>query len=167
MHTKSKHVSTAGYQIFRYLPGSRGSVPAWQSQSFATTIPCTHAIFDEAGFFGGEVVELVDEVVDLGFEGLDVGRRVGLLGREDAVDERFNRLLLLIRNLLQAIWRLRLGSLARCFTIERYRDIIEKVGRHVCTVGPDYGINILIQASRPEHLQITQWFEYFAIKVAD
>ena len=53
----------------------------------------------DADFFGGEVVELVDEVVDLGFEGLDVGGGIGLLGREDAVDERFDRLLLLINQL--------------------------------------------------------------------
>lgn len=56
------------------------------------------ATFDDADFFGGEVVEVVDEVVDLGFEGLDVGGGIGLLGGEDAVDERFDFLLLLINN---------------------------------------------------------------------
>ena len=49
----------------------------------------------EGDFFGGEVVELVDELVDLGFEGLDIGGGIGLLGGEDAVDERFDLLLLL------------------------------------------------------------------------
>ncbi len=38
-------------------------------------------------------------VVDLGFEGLDVGSGIGLLGGEDAVDERFDSLLLLINQL--------------------------------------------------------------------
>ena len=42
---------------------------------------------------------MVDEVVDLGFEGLDVGGGIGLLGGEDAVDERFDCLLLLINHL--------------------------------------------------------------------
>ncbi len=36
---------------------------------------------------------MVDEVVDLGFEGLDRGGGIGLLGGEDAVDERFDCLL--------------------------------------------------------------------------
>ncbi len=49
----------------------------------------------DGDFFGGEVVELVDEVVDLGFEGLDVCRWIGLLGREDAGDEGFDLLFLL------------------------------------------------------------------------
>ncbi len=42
---------------------------------------------------------MVDEVVDLGFEGLDVGGGIGLLGGEDAVDERFDLFLLLINQL--------------------------------------------------------------------
>ncbi len=39
-------------------------------------------------------------MVDLGFEGLDVGGGIGLLGGEDAVDERFNPLLLSINELI-------------------------------------------------------------------
>jgi len=55
----------------------------------------------DGDFFGGEVVELVDEVIDLRFEGLDVGGGIGLLGGEDAVDERFDFLLLRISELIQ------------------------------------------------------------------
>ncbi len=47
-------------------------------------------------FFGGEVVEVVNEVVDLRFEGLDVGGGIGLFGGEGAVNERFDLLLLSI-----------------------------------------------------------------------
>ncbi len=61
-----------------------------QNQSFLAPL-------HEADFCGGAVVELVDELVDLGFEGLDGGGGIGLLGCEDAVDERFYRLLLLGR----------------------------------------------------------------------
>ena len=38
-------------------------------------------------------------MVDLGFEGLAVGGGIGLLGGEDADDERFDCLLLLINQL--------------------------------------------------------------------
>ena len=45
----------------------------------------------------------------MGFVGLDGGGGIGLLGGEDAVDERFDCLLLLI-NLISAIWCLRFGD---------------------------------------------------------
>ena len=56
---------------------------------YPVTLPRLH----DCDFFGGEGVEVVDEVVDLGFEGLDGGGGIGLLGGEDAIDERFDRLL--------------------------------------------------------------------------
>ena len=60
------------------------------------------------------MVEVVDEVVDLGFEGQDVGGGIGLLGGEDAVDERFSLLLLLINQLHTYLSTLLLSPLLVC-----------------------------------------------------
>jgi len=54
---------------------------------------------------------------DLGFEGPDVGGGIGLFGGEDAVDERFDLLLLSINQL-----RTCLSSQPSRFTIRDYRD---------------------------------------------
>ena len=81
---------------------------------------CHPAPLHNCDFFGAEVVEVVDEVIDLGFEGLDVGGGIGLLGGEDAVDERFDLLLLLINHRYKY-------QLMRCFflclTRSRYQGL--------------------------------------------
>ena len=59
-------------------------------------------------------------MVDLRFEGLDVGSGIGLLGREDAVDERFDRLLLLINHRHKY-------QLMRCFFLSLIRSRHERL----------------------------------------
>ena len=62
---------------------------------------------------------MVDEVVDLGFEGLDIGGGgVELLGEEASVDERFDFLLLLFNQL-----RTYLPHSPAVSPIRDYRDV--------------------------------------------
>ncbi len=50
-----------------------------------TLLPSHLATLRDADFFGGEVVELIDEVADSGFEGLDGGGGIGLLASNSIV----------------------------------------------------------------------------------